>query len=145
MFRAIRLTLLIGALVLVSVSAALAYTSRQKSDLHWINQVRANHHVKPALHLGKAMTKRAQYWANYLASKNSMEQDDLNGIKVCFKTGGYSYAANSAIGSGLSADQAALKLSPPHLANILGHYRWVGIGIASDKHGLIVVQDFCGK
>lgn len=150
MFRFIRWTLFTGALALICVSVAMAYTGRQKSDLRWINQVRADHHVKPALFLGKKMTKRAQSWANYLASKNSMEADDNAGYKVCFKSGGNHYGANSAITSsllhGLAVDQTELKNSPPHLANILGrHYQWVGIGIASDKYGLIVVQDFCGK
>jgi hypothetical protein len=25
------------------------------------------------------------------------------------------------------------------------HFRWVGIGIAADRHGVILIQDFCGR
>lgn len=149
MFRTIRLTLVLSALLLVCTAVALAYTSRQKSDLHWINSVRAQHHAS-SIHLGRAMTKRAQKWANYLASKNRAEADDTAGSNVCFKSGGVHYGANSAIAGGykndLARDQTDLKNSPPHLANIVyRHFQWVGVGIARDSHGLILIQDFCGK
>lgn len=148
MFRTIRFTLLISALLMLCAAVALAYTGRQKSDLHWINGVRAQHHAKP-LRLGAKMTRRAQHWASYLASKNKAEVDDTAGSKVCFKSGGSHYGANSAVASGyrnnLTQDQINLKNSPPHLANIVyRHFQWVGVGIARDSHGLILIQDFCG-
>lgn len=148
MFRTIRLTLLVSALLMVCTAVALAYTSRQKSDLHWINSVRASHHAS-SIHLGRAMTRRAQKWANHLASINSAEVDDTSGSSVCFRSGGGHYGANSAVAKGyhndLTQDQIDLKNSPPHLANIVyRHFQWVGVGISRDSHGLILVQDFCG-
>jgi uncharacterized protein YkwD len=150
MFRKVRVMLLACAVLTLCTSVAVGYTGRQTWDLHRINTVRSQHGVEPALYLGAQMTRRAQAWADELASKNSQEVDDRPGASVCFKAGGHYYGANSAIAIGypndLATDQYGLEHSPPHLANILGrHFHWVGIGIASDRHGLIVVQDFCGR
>jgi uncharacterized protein YkwD len=150
MSRTVRLTLLVGVVLAVCTSAASAYTSRQTWDLHRINRVRAHHKVKPPLDLGARMTRRAQAWANHLASNNERQADDVAGASMCWSAGGHYYGANAAIAFGfrnnLAVDEYDLEHSPSHLANILGvHFQWVGIGIASDRHGLIVIQDFCGR
>ena len=150
MSRTLGLMLLAAAVLTLCPSVAVGYTSRQTWDLKRVNRVRSNHGVKPALSLGAQMTKRAQRWASYLARKNRREADDLRGASVCWNAGGHYYGTNSAIAHGyrndLATDQYDLEHSPAHLANILGrHFQWVGIGISSDRHGLIVVQDFCGR
>jgi len=147
MLRKIRFVLLTTVALALCASAAVAYTSHQTWDLKRVNHVRKAHGVKPDLYLGRKMTKRAQAWANYLAKHNSEEQDDVAGASVCWKSGGRYYGGNSAIAYGypndVAEDQYAMEQSRPHMIN--RHFQWVGIGIASDRNGLIVVQDFCGK
>jgi uncharacterized protein YkwD len=142
--------LLAGGLQTLAASSALAYTGRQIWDLHRLNRVRSAHGVRSALHLGGRMTRRAQSWANHLARLDRGAADDTSGATVCWRRDGSHYGANSALAKGfsdnLSRDQFDLEHSPPHLANIVnGRYRWVGIGIASSRRGLILVQDFCGR
>lgn len=147
-----RFALLVGVLLTLA-STAVAYTGRQSWDLHRLNRVRSAHGVRPALHLGAQLSRRAQSWANHLARLDVGAvglADDIPGARVCWRAGGHHYGANSAVARGYSnnftRDQYNLEHSPPHLANILGaHFRWVGIGIASDRRGVILVQDFCGR
>lgn len=153
MLRKLRFLLLAGGLLALAASTALAYTRRQMWDLQRINRVRSAHRVGSALRLGAQMTRRAQEWADRLASRDigtAGLADDTSGASVCWHGGGHYYGANSAIARGyrnnLSRDQYNLTHSPPHLANMVGRrFRWVGIGIAADRHGVILIQDFCGR
>jgi uncharacterized protein YkwD len=150
MLRKLRFLLLAGGLLALAASTALAYSGRQTWDLHRINRVRSAHGVRRMLRLGAQMTRRAQYWANHLASLNRGLADDISGQKVCWRAGGHHYGANTALAGGYSnnftRDQYDLEHSPPHLANMVNRsFRWVGIGIASSRQGLVLVQDYCGR
>jgi uncharacterized protein YkwD len=153
MLRKLCFLLLVGGLLAVGASTALAYTRRQIWDLQRINRLRSAHRVGSALRLGTQMTRRAQYWADRLASRDIGSAglaDDTSGASACWHAGGRYYGANSAIARGyandLSRDQHNLTHSRPHLANMLDRrFRWVGIGIATDRHGVILIQDFCGR
>jgi uncharacterized protein YkwD len=152
MFRKLCFLLLVCALAALIAPAALAFTSGQIWDLHRINRVRAAHGIRPALRLGARMSRRAEYWARHLARMDVGSAglaDDTPGASTCWHSGGHFYGANSSISRGyrnnLARDQYGLTHSRPHLANMLGsHSRWVGIGIARDSHGVILIQDFCG-
>lgn len=152
MLKKLSLLLLAGVLLASAASTASASSSRHTWDLHRLNRVRSAHRVRPALHLGAKLARRAQYWADHLARLDVGPRglaDDTSGASVCWHGGGHDYGANSAFAggyrNGVARDQYDLEHSPPHLANILGRrFRWVGIGIASDRHGVILVQDFCG-
>ena len=153
MSRKLCFLLLVGGLMAFGTSAAQAYTRRQIWDLQRINRVRSAHGVGSALRLGAQLTRRAQYWADRLAGRDIGSAglaDDTGGASACWRVGGQYYGGNSAIARGyandLSRDQYDLTHSAPHLANMLGRrFRWVGIGIATDRHGVILIQDFCGR
>ncbi len=150
--RKLCVILLAGFLLVLRAPFVLATTTRQAWDLHRLNQVRTRH-GRARLHLGARLPRRAQYWADHLAARDigtAGLADDTAGAGVCWKAGGQYYAGNSAIVGGHPSDvsmaQHSLERSRPHLINMLGRrYRWVGIGIARDRHGLILIQDFCGR
>jgi uncharacterized protein YkwD len=132
--------------LLLLTGAASAYSPDQSSNLSRVNHVRVTHRVKRSLHLGAALTRRAQFWADYLV-KHPSAGDDWNGWTTCTTGGGNNYGSNYAeyFPSWQSAE-IALEHSQVHMENILGRgYQWVGIGMAQTQNGVILVQDFCGR
>jgi len=93
----------------------------------------------PALRVRSDLQAKAQAWAEKMARENGLSHSNLgDGLASCWTGLGENIA------SALSVAQAeqALMNDPPHRANILGRWDWVGIGVATKGGGVIVVQDF---
>jgi len=109
-------------------------TPDQALDLQLVNQTRANAGVHP---VSWDPNTSAQSWADHLAAMHG-EGDDPG-----FANGpGCGHAGNFAAAPSVVEAHNALVASPPHYANMTGHYATVGIGVSHDSNFTYVVEDY---
>lgn len=99
----------------------------------------------PALQMASAAVDVAQNWANHLAATGSLVHNPNYVAQMSAAVGGQWTQVGENIGYAQSAAQLEPMFmnSPPHRANILGPYNYVGVGSAYDSAGnLWVVLDF---
>ncbi len=91
----------------------------------------------PALRVRSDLQGKAQSWAEKLARENAYYHSNLrDGLAPCW-TG---LAENIGTGASVADAEQTLMGDPPHRANILGRWNWVGVGVARTGRGVIVVQ-----
>lgn len=93
----------------------------------------------PALRVRADLQAKAQAWAEKLARENALYHSTLSdGLTPCWTRLGENIAPGPSVAE---AEQALLR-DPPHRANIMGRWDWVGVGVARTARGVIVVQVF---
>ncbi len=103
-----------------------------------INAVRVSRGLG-ALTTHSVLTAKAEAWAQHMASSSCLCHSNLpDGITVGWR------ALAENIGRGPSVDSlhTALVNSPLHLQNMLGPYRWVGVGVAYSNGQMYVAEVF---
>jgi uncharacterized protein YkwD len=82
---------------------------------------------------------KAQAWADRMARENGLSHSTLSdGLQPCWTGLGENIASAPSVAQ---AEQILMN-DPPHRANILARWDWVGVGVARKGSGVIVVQDF---
>ena len=97
---------------------------------HKINGMRRRHGLR-RLRIDKQLAYAARRHARAMASSNSIWDDPYYGTKV---TRWRALAQNSGAGSHCRSLFRSFKRSPAHRRNILGRYRFLGVG-SSHAHG----------
>lgn len=92
-----------------------------------------------ALRVRSDLQAKAQAWAERLAREGPLYHSTLgDGLETCW-TG---LGENLAEASSVALAEQLLMADPPHRANILGSWDWVGVGVAPSAGGVVVVQVF---
>jgi uncharacterized protein YkwD len=82
---------------------------------------------------------KAQAWADKMARDGTLSHSNLSdGVASCATALGENIAAHSSV----AGAEQLLMSDPPHRANVLGRWDWVGVGVARSGNGVILVQDF---
>jgi len=107
------------------------------------NHARLNHGLH-RLHMSKRLRAVARDWSTHLQRQQRLEHNPrLQSIIDGFAPHWTRWGENVGVGGSVRSIQGAFMDSPPHRANILGHFRYVGIGVAIGGRGRIwVTVDF---
>jgi uncharacterized protein YkwD len=100
-----------------------------------INGVRAQHGLAP-LQFDGALSDSARSWSSQMASRRTLAHSTT-------LVGWSAMAENVGAGTHPPAIQDSFLSSPIHLANVLGNYTHMGIGVVVDRAGTVwVTQRF---
>ena len=111
----------------------------QQVAWNWLKWSRAER-GQPELMWNRAAEDRAQAWADHLAAVGNLSHSDLHATLAA--TGARAAAENVGVGPSVEAVHQGLLGSPPHLANLVGPYTHVGVGVARNGDRVFVVQLF---
>lgn len=145
---ALVVAILVTAMMLVASPAKQAAASQANAPAWELFRLTNNDRAAnglPPLQMASAAVDVAQAWANYLAATRSLVHNPNYVSQMSAAVGGQWTQVGENIGYAQSAAQLEpmFMSSPPHRANILGPYNYVGVGSAYDSAGnLWVVLDF---
>lgn len=127
------------AAVLCVLTLAACFSSNQQRTLSALNKDRRTYGLR-SLPAQSTLQRKAQAWANRLASENRLYHSTLtSGVPSCWRGLG----ENVGYGSSVEAVQAAYMRSSGHRANILASkWDWVGVGVARNGSRVFTVQVF---
>ncbi|MDQ3955154.1 MAG: CAP domain-containing protein [Actinomycetota bacterium] len=112
-----------------------SFKGAERCMMKKINKRRVNHGVR-RLRWDRQLGYVARKHARRMARRSAIFHDSDLGSKI---TRWRSLAQNVGVGSGCRRLFRAFWKSSPHRANILGHYRYVGVG-SERRNGRIFVQ-----
>jgi len=125
------------AVVLLVTAVAGCMPAEERTSLTRTNQLRSSVGV-PALQESDALTRKAEDWANHMASTGRLaHRGTWSGL-------GSWCAAGENVGYGKDSVTVhnALMRSAPHRANILGRYDRIGTGYAKRNGRVWITQIF---
>lgn len=137
---AIALGCLASPAVVTHADAGSKYTFRyrEKCLMTKINRVRHRHGLK-ALSRDKQLGYVARLHAREMARDGSVWDDSAVGHRV---THWVFLGNNTGSAPGCRKLNRAFRASPPHMANMLGHFRYVGVGVAWSNGTMYASENF---
>lgn len=136
---------LVGSMSLALVAESPAQSGRrfrfyrsEKCFMHKINHVRTRH-GQNRLDWDKQLAYVARRHANLMAERVAVWHDPYAGERV---TRWRALAQNTGRGHRCRTLFRSFMASPSHRANVLGHYRFIGVGVSWRYHRMYVQQLF---
>jgi uncharacterized protein YkwD len=142
--RSVFLAVVVGCLaspaVITHADAGTTYHFKhgEKCFMRKINRIRARHGLR-RLYRDKQLGYVARLHAREMAHYGSVWDDSYLGQRV---THWSSLGTNAGRGSRCRQLNRAFRNSWPHRVNMLGHYRFVGVGVSWENGNMYVSENF---
>ena len=131
------------AIVLLAIAAAGCMPADAKTFLDRTNSLRSSHGVR-ALKENDTLTKKAEAWAQHMASTGRLEHSTLSSglSSLNWKSLGENVGYSSPTSNTLLTIHNLFVNSAPHRANLLNSkFTHMGVGVAKDSRGRIWVAE----
>jgi len=96
----------------------------------------------PTLYVSPVMSAQAANWSSVMAATGDLAEDPNSQAAIAsFDPSWEEWGENVGVGPTPEAIEAAFVASPPHLANMLGNFTHMGVGVVIDGGGRIWVTE----